>query len=193
MKQLVVALLALSIVAFAPVGGNPCRETREQVLQPMRNAASYLATHPTAENLATTGCVYLLNELRNLPAGARKLRELGTLGVDNTQSRCNTSVNSIRYVCTESQYGTPRCLPEAYAYCGQWEYSMTNQPKYELAMELSTRFEVAYDKAQQLCGLALDRDDAGAWAAAQDLLTYLAERVDTGADRLFELSCGDGG
>lgn len=191
MKQLVLAGTALSIAAFAPVGSNPCREVREQVMQPMHDVAEYLRTNRSVETLSSTGCLYILSNLERLPFGAQLIRDLGARGLENTQNRCTTTVNSIRYPCSEPSMGQPRCLPEAYSYCGQWEYSMTAQPKYELAMELSTQVELAYDKAQQLCGAAMSWDEAGTAIAVQDLLSYLDSSIGPKSEKLYELSCGE--
>jgi hypothetical protein len=191
-KQLVLATLALSIAAFAPVSSHLCRDTQEQVIQPIQDVIAYLETRPSMEALAGPGCVSILETLKRLPSGARAMRALGAHGVENTRSLCTTSVNSIRYPCTIPALGTARCLPEAYSYCVQWEYSMTNQPKYELAMELSTQVESAYDKAQQLCGAAMNHDEAVTSAAAKDLLSYLSQRIAPDSDKLYDLSCGDG-
>jgi hypothetical protein len=183
--------MALSIAAFTSSGTSPCRLLNEQVRQPTRSIASLLATRPDVAWLSDTGCRSILTAVRELPAGARLARELGARGIENAQSRCTTSVNSIRYLCGGSEDGYTRCLPESYSYCGQWEYSATAQPRYELGMELAASIDAAYDKAQQLCGLAMSWDTPGAQSAARELESYLEERVLPGMDRLDELSCND--
>jgi hypothetical protein len=190
-KQLALAALALSIAAFAPSSSHPCRDLRAQVAQPVQDVAAYLETRPSLDSLSGPGCVFILQSLKLLPSGAQVARELGSIGVENTRSRCTTSVNSIRYSCTDPEAGPVLCLPQSYSYCGQWEFSMTNQPKYELAMELSTQIDIAYDKAQQLCGLAMNRDEAGADSAAKDLVSYLGLRVLPESEKLYELGCED--
>ena len=50
-----------------------------------------------------------------------------------------------------------------YSHCGQWAYSMTNDSRYEQAMELALQIDTAYDKAQQLCGAAMRWDEPPRW------------------------------
>jgi hypothetical protein len=189
-KQLILPILALSIAAFAPVGSRQCGEMHEQVMAPISNVVSFLKMNPDMDIMSTSGCLYVLGQLKQLPAGSQLMRELGARAVENTQSRCVTVVSSIHYPCTEPKTGEARCLPQAYSYCGQWAYSMTNQPKYEAAMELSTQVEVAYDKAQQMCGMAMRHDRAGATSAAGELLRYLTS-IQPQNDRVYSLTCGE--
>lgn len=192
-KKRLLAVLAistgLSFAAFAPVSTHPCRQIHEQVTQPLREVSIFLASKPGADTLAGPGCVFLLSELRRMPVGARLIRKLGAHGLPKAFHRCATRIASVHYPCVDSKFGPTRCLPEAYAYCGEWEYSLANEPKYELGFELSTRVDVAYEKTQQLCGMAMRREDAGALEAAARLEAYIRERIEPRADRFYGLAC----
>lgn len=196
MRKLALAVVALSLVALAPISSNPCREVREQVFEPLRDVAELVAGEPDFADLSNRGCLYILGRFRDIPAGAQLLRELGARGVEGVRSRCTTAVNSVHYRCSQEAGASggralSYCLPQAYDYCGQWAYSMTNQPKYELAMELSTQIEMVYDKAQRLCAAVIAGDAPRARSERQSLSQYLESRVLPRSERLRSLSCGD--
>jgi hypothetical protein len=189
-KQLVLAGMALSIAAFAPVSSNQCREMHDQVMQPVHNLIAYLSSNPDLDALSGPGCLYVLQQLKTVPQGSEIVRQMASRDVENTSSRCLYPVNSVQYVCTESSAGEPRCLPQSYTYCGQWEYSVTNEPRYELGMELAYKLDTAYDKAQQMCGYAQRWNEVAARSAMLDLLTYLNTQIDTRGEKLYAMACG---
>jgi hypothetical protein len=188
-KQLVLAVMALSIAAFAPVGSHQCREVHDQVMQPIHNVASLLNMNPDFDTLSGGGCLYILQQLKTLPAGADLIRQVAAQGVEKPVSRCVYPINSVQYICNDPKTGEARCLPQAYTYCGQWEYSMTNEQRYELGMELGSKLDNAYDKAQQMCGYALRWDEAGTKMAMRELIAYLNDQVSTRGEKLYAAAC----
>jgi hypothetical protein len=189
-KLLVSALLgffALSIAAFAPVSSNQCRAMHDQVMQPLRNVIELLQANPDLNSLsAPQGCYAILQQFKTLPQGAEIIRQIATRDVENTSSKCLYPVTSVQYECAEG-----RCLPQAFSYCGQWAYSMTNQPHYELGIELAYKIDNAYDKAQQLCGHVFRWDETGALTAAHELLNYLDNQVQIRSEKLYGMACGN--
>src|SRR5258707_1069948 len=114
-KQLILAILALSIAAFAPVSSHQCREVREEVMRPVRNVLSFLKMTPDLDSLSGPGCLYILQQLKAVPQGAEMIRQLGTQKAENASSRCLYQINSIHYQCTEPKIGEARCLPQNYS------------------------------------------------------------------------------
>ena len=197
MKQLAaLTSLALSIAAFAPVNSHQCEAVNDSVLQPGRNILTFLNMNPDIDMLSGPGCIYILNQFKNLPSGAELVRQMAGQRVEHTSSRCLYPINSVQYLCDETALGeSPRCLPQAYTYCGQWEYSMTNQENsYEAAMELALKLDTAYDKAQALCGMAMDpeRGNAGiarALSFAHELQAYLTNEIHDSSETIYQISC----
>jgi hypothetical protein len=187
LKQLVLAVFALSVAAFAPVSTHHCQQVHRQVMQPVKNVLAFLKVKPDLDSLSGPGCLYILQQFNHVPEGAELLRRLATQRVENASSRCLYPMNSVRYDCTDSRH----CLPQAYSYCGQWEYSLTNASRYELAMELAFQIDTAFDKAQQMCGAAMRWDELGAMTAMKDLHSYLDNEVNPLNEKVYAEVCAE--
>jgi hypothetical protein len=189
-QQIAWVAVGLSIVAFTPVSSQQCDQVRSSALQPLLNVTSYLKMNPDMESLSGPGCLYILQQMRKMPHGADLLRQVATQRVENTSSRCLYGVNSIKYVCNDPKLGeAAACAPQTYTYCGQWEYSMTNyESRYEMSMEHALRLDVAFDKAQALCGMAM-RWDFGALKAMRDLKAYVDDELIETSERLVGEVC----
>ncbi len=189
MKQpLVLALIALSVLAFTPSHTRDCDSLNDDLLFPIHHVLDFLKLKPEFSALKGPGCLYILRQMSAVPHAAELLRQQTRETFPNASDSCLFPVSSIQYVCGEGA----RCLPQSYSYCGQWEYSMTYDPTYELAMELSYKADVAYGKAQALCGLALSStfDSMNSIDSAMtDLMGYLEREVLTRGDRLNGLIC----
>ena len=189
-KQITWAAVVLSVAALGPVHSHQCEEVRDAVMSPLKNVAGYLAQAHDLDSLSGPGCQYVLGQLKQLPSGSDLIRQVATQRVENTERRCLFSVNSIEYDFEQPAIGQdPRFTPQSYSYCGQWEFSMTNQPSYELAIELSLKLDTAYEKAQRMCGLAIHMD-ARAVQAAHELASYLEGEVAEPSEKTFQTACG---
>lgn len=192
-KQLLLATVALSIAAFAPVSPHQCRTLRDEVSRPVQQVQDYLQMHPDLEALSGPGCLYILQRTQNISQTADTLRQLATRSVDNITHRCAVSINSLRYHCDSLSSG--HCLPETYTYCGYWEYTVSpsapivSDPRYEASMELANKLDVAYDKVQRLCGAAMSLSENDTANALTDLTRYLDTEVEPRNTKLIELSC----
>jgi hypothetical protein len=192
LKQLVLAAVALSIAAFAPVNPHQCRTLREEVVRPVQQVKNYFEMQPDLEALAGPGCLYILRQTQGLAQTAETLRQLATRSVDNVTHRCADSVNSLRYRCDSAD---GRCLPESYTYCSHWEYTVSpsapivSDPRYEASMELANKLDVAYDKIQRLCGAAMSFGESETMTAVTEVRRYLETEVEPRNEKLMELSC----
>ncbi|MGK5081930.1 hypothetical protein WDW37_01400 [Bdellovibrionota bacterium FG-1] len=188
-QQIVLAALALSITAFAPMSSHQCAEFSESVLEPLDAVSTFLNRSPSLDTLVQSGCLMIAQQFQSLPQGAELVRQLASQRIENTSSRCLYPINSIQYKCEGPQGETPRCTPQTYSYCGQWEYSMTNDSGYELSMELALRLDTIYEKAQTLCGLAL-RLNPGALEVARDLQNSLRDEILESSEKSYDRACG---
>jgi hypothetical protein len=134
-------------------------------------------------DFSPAACFRLLADAAAVPAGTRELREIADRSVPGASSRCLETINSIRYRCVGEN-----CLPQSYLFCGQWSYSLVEDPRYALAQDLAHLLDLLHDRIQRICGMAIVGEAAR--GAREDFRRWTTEALRPTTARLDDLACG---
>ena len=166
-------------------------------LLPLHRAASFLRKHPSLDSLSGPGCLYLLNQLKNLPESAQLLREVAMAPAQEIQVRCTDWMHLARYQCPKAGLEESwRCIPQNHFPCVNWSVSEKNGPRASLeanpdlerSIAASMQLDVSFAKAQSLCVAAFnfETQSQSLW---RELLNDLEDHVIPEAEEAVHHFC----
>ncbi len=193
---------ALLLLATLNACGPSCKEVHQEVLTPIDNVLAYLEKNPSGEELAKSGCGYLLPQLELIPDSGEKVREIADSRYSVTNRRCVNSYPSMNY---GGHYGSGHHRggrhggghhggfgdPFSYNYCGLWKYDTVRDPNYGKVIELSQQIDLMYSQANHMCGEAQRGNLEGARSEAVDLAAMIRDRIKPETAMIHRRLCGN--
>lgn len=104
MKQKWIVLSLASFTMTLTACGSRCEKAKEEIIQPVENVVTYLATNPDGDALAKEGCGGILGNFEGLNDGAETIRDIARSEYSDSYSRCIQYVTSYRLDCSRWYY-----------------------------------------------------------------------------------------
>jgi hypothetical protein len=169
---------------------DPCKDLSRQLIQPLSAAEALLATFQTGKDVVTS-CRTLLSTLSTIPEGAQSIRSLAATKFTDSSSTCTDLEIATRweYQCSaEEKDPVCRGIAVTYQYCAAYEHHST-QDSYRQAMDISAHLDILYERANSMCGLAVNGNLEAALGASQEVESYLTHTVKPETDQGYAAVC----
>lgn len=201
-RKILILLFTLSLLMLLSGCGKQCKKARNQIIKPTNIVLNYLASDPSGETLANSGCSMILKQFKDIPKGANVIRKLADSRFTHTNARCLYWNTGYHYRCYPRHYATgrppyhpphhnqPSCYYEPYRYCGQWQYDTVQEPGYAQAIEFSQELDEMYAKTHHMCGQAAAGNQPEAYDESRSLLYFLRTEVKPDGDTVYAMACG---